>query len=60
MKGAIAKLVDRAAASGDIHLDSDPLDLLRALAGVANMSSGPDGTQAAKRMINILIAGIQT
>jgi AcrR family transcriptional regulator len=60
MKGAIAKLVDRAAASGDIHLDSDPLDLLRALAGVANMSSGPDGTQAAKRMIDILIAGIQT
>jgi AcrR family transcriptional regulator len=55
----IAKLVDRAAASGDIRLDSDPLDLLRALAGVANMSLG-DGTQAAKRMIDILIAGIRT
>jgi AcrR family transcriptional regulator len=59
MKRAIATLVDRAAASGDIRLDSDPLDLLRALAGVANMSSGPDGTQAAKRMIDILIAGIR-
>jgi AcrR family transcriptional regulator len=60
MKRAIAKLVDRAVASGDIRLDSDPLDLLRALAGVANMSSGPDGTQAAKRMIDILIAGIRS
>jgi len=34
--------------------------LLRALAGVANISSGPDGKQAAKRMVDILIAGIRT
>jgi AcrR family transcriptional regulator len=60
MKRAIAKLIDRAVASGDIRLDFDPFDLLRALAGVANMSAGPDGTQAAKRMVDILIAGIQT
>jgi AcrR family transcriptional regulator len=59
MKRAIAELVDRAAANGDIRLDIDPLDLLRALAGVANKSPGPDGTQAAKRMVDILIAGIQ-
>jgi hypothetical protein len=36
VKQAIAKLVDRAVASGDIRLDLDPLDLLRALAGVAH------------------------
>jgi AcrR family transcriptional regulator len=59
VKQAIAKLVDRAVASGDIRLDLDPLDLLRALAGVANISSGPDGKQAAKRMVDILIAGIR-
>ena len=59
MKRAIAKLIDRAVASGDIRLDNDPLDLLRALAGVANMSAGPDGKQAAKRMVDILIAGIR-
>jgi hypothetical protein len=46
VKQAIAKLVERAVASGDIRLDLDPLDLLRALAGVANkgldpMASGP-------------------
>jgi AcrR family transcriptional regulator len=60
VKAAIALLVDRAVASGDIRLDIDPLDLLRALAGVANMSAGPDGKQAAKRMVDILIAGIRT
>jgi AcrR family transcriptional regulator len=60
LKRAIAELVDRAAASGEVRLDIDPLDLLRALAGVANMSSGPGGTQAAKRMVDILMAGIQT
>jgi AcrR family transcriptional regulator len=59
MKRAIAKLIDRAVESGDIRLDIDPLDLLRALAGVANMSAGPDGTLAAKRMVDVLIAGIR-
>jgi AcrR family transcriptional regulator len=60
MKQAIAGLIDRAVASGEIRLNLDPLDLLRALAGVANISSGPDGKQAAKRMVDILIAGIRT
>jgi AcrR family transcriptional regulator len=60
VKQANAKLVDRAVASGAIRLDLDPLDLLRALAGVANISSGPDGKRAAKRMVDILIAGIRT
>ena len=60
MKQAIAKLVDRAVASGDIRLDLDPLDLLRALAGVANIGLGPDGERAAKHMVDILIAGVRT
>ncbi len=60
MKLAIAKLIDRGVASGDIRLDLDPLDLLRALAGVANISAGPDGKRAAKRMVDILIGGIQS
>ncbi|QPF92582.1 TetR/AcrR family transcriptional regulator [Bradyrhizobium commune] len=60
MKRAIAELIDRAVASGDVRLDIDPLDLLRALAGVANIGAGPDGKRAAKRMVDILIAGIRT
>jgi AcrR family transcriptional regulator len=59
VKQAIAKLIDRAVASGDIRLDIDPLDLLRALAGVANVSAGPDGMRAAKRMVDILIGGVR-
>ena len=59
VKQAIGRLVDRAVASADIRLDLDPLDLLRALAGVANIGSGPDGERAAKRLIDILIAGIR-
>jgi AcrR family transcriptional regulator len=59
-KQAIAALVDAAVASGDISLDIDPLDLLRALAGVAHISAGPDGRQAAKRLVDILIAGVRT
>jgi AcrR family transcriptional regulator len=60
VKGAIAKLADRAVASGDIRLDLDSLDLLRALAGVANIGLGADGERAAKRLVDILIAGVRT
>jgi AcrR family transcriptional regulator len=60
VKQAIAKLVDRAVVSGDIRLDLDPLDLLRALAGVANIGLGPDGERAAKLLVEILIAGVRT
>ena len=60
VKQAIAKLVDQAVVSGDIRLELEPLDLLRALAGVANMSSGSHGKEPAKRMVDILIAGIRT
>ena len=59
MKRAATSLVDTAVANGDIRLDVDPFDLLRALGGVANISSGEEGQQAAKRMVDILIAGIR-
>jgi AcrR family transcriptional regulator len=60
VKQAIAMLVDAAVASGDISLDIEPLDLLRALAGVAHISAGPEGRDAAKRLVDILIAGVRT
>ena len=47
---AIGALVDRAVESGDIQLDMDPLDLLRAVAGV--------GPESAKHLIDILIKGL--
>ncbi len=60
VKKTIAMLVDNAVANGDIRLTVEPLDLLRALAGVATIASGPNGTRAAKRLVDILLAGIST
>jgi AcrR family transcriptional regulator len=55
--GAIHSLVKRAIESGDIRPDLDPLDLLRALVGVSNVSSLPDWPESARRLVQILIAG---
>ena len=50
-------LVKRAIKSGDVRKDLDPLDLLRAIAGVANFSTSPDWQHGARRLVDILIAG---
>jgi len=55
--GALRALVKRAIKSGDIGKDLDPIDLLRALVGVANVSASPDWQQSARRLVDILITG---
>jgi AcrR family transcriptional regulator len=55
--GAIRALVKRAIKSGDIRKDLDAIDLLRALIGVANIASGPEWQQSARRLVDILITG---
>jgi AcrR family transcriptional regulator len=54
---AIRALVKRAVKSGDIRKDLDPIDLLRALIGVANVGTSPDWQQSARRLVDILILG---
>jgi AcrR family transcriptional regulator len=54
---ALRALVRRAIKSGDIRKDLDPIDLLRALIGVANVATGPDWQQSARRLVEILITG---
>jgi AcrR family transcriptional regulator len=54
---ALSALVKRAIKSGDIRKDVDPMDLLRALVGVAHVASSPDWQQSARRLVDILIAG---
>jgi len=54
---ALRALVMRAIRSGDVRKDLDPLDLLRALVGVANVAASPDWLQSAKRLVDILITG---
>jgi AcrR family transcriptional regulator len=56
---AIDALVKRAIKSGDIRNDLIPMDLLRALVGVANVSTSPDWRQSARRLVDILITGSQ-
>jgi AcrR family transcriptional regulator len=57
---AMHRLVDRATASGGIRLETDPLDLLRALAGVMSVSAGPDRKAGARRLVDIMIAGLRS
>ena len=54
---AIRALVKRAQKNGDIRKDLDPIDLLRALIGVANVATSPDWRQSARRLVDILITG---
>jgi AcrR family transcriptional regulator len=54
---AIRALVKRAIKSGDIRKDLDPIDLLRALIGVANVATSPDWQQSARRLVDIIITG---
>ena len=54
---AIRALVKRAVKSGDIRKDLDPIDLLRALVGVANVATSPDWQQSARRLVDILVIG---
>lgn len=54
---AMRALVKRAIKSGEIRNDVDPVDLLRALVGVAYLESSPHWQQSARRLVEILIAG---
>jgi AcrR family transcriptional regulator len=54
---ALSALVKRAIKSGGIRKDTDPMDLLRALVGVAHVATSPDWQQSAKRLVDILITG---
>ena len=54
---ALRALVRRAIKSGAIRKDLDPIDLLRAIVGVANVSASPDWQQSARRPVDILMTG---
>jgi len=53
----IRALIKRAIKSGEIRKDLDPIDLLRALVGVANVATSPDWQKSARRLVDILLAG---
>ena len=57
LHAAVRALVTRAIKTGDLRKDLEPIDLLRALVGVANVASSPDWQQSARRLVDILITG---
>ena len=59
VRGALELLVKRAIKSGDIRKDVVPFDLLRALVGMAYVPAGPDWQQSARRLVDILVAGLR-
>jgi hypothetical protein len=60
LSASVTLLVDRAVESGDIERGRlDPIDLLRALSGVAMAGAGPDWHVAAARMVDILLGGLK-
>lgn len=60
VRDSVTLLVDGAVASGAARVEVEPLDLLRALAGVANISSGANWADNARNLVDILVAGIRT
>jgi AcrR family transcriptional regulator len=56
---SLTTLAGRAVQSGEIQMNVEPLDLLRAISGVANLSAAPGWEQNAKQLVDILIAGMR-
>jgi AcrR family transcriptional regulator len=57
---AMALLVERARASGDIRPGADAADLLRALIGFAYVNSAPDWEASARRLADLLFDGLRS
>jgi AcrR family transcriptional regulator len=59
IKGALATLVKRAVASGEVRKDIDPADLLRAMVGVSYGNPDAGWQASARRLIDILMDGLR-
>jgi AcrR family transcriptional regulator len=60
LSSAVTLLVNRAVEAGDLAAGQiDPIDLLRAITGVAMAGAGPNWTPSARAMVDILIAGLK-
>jgi AcrR family transcriptional regulator len=57
---ALNRLAQAAAASGDIRADIGPDDLLRMMMGVSHGYDAPDWEPSARRLIDVLMAGLKT
>ncbi len=58
LRPALATLLDRAAAAGEIRRDVEPFDLLRAVAGLCAPAEHGDAVNA-RRMVALLVDGLR-
>jgi len=56
---AVAALLDRAAAAGEIRGDVSPEDLLRALVGMCYMNDQPGWQESVLRMVDVFVDGLR-
>ncbi len=56
---ALATLIERAKQRGEIGLAVEPLDLLCAIAGVATFGADLDWAASARRLVDIMVAGLR-
>ena len=59
MEPTVRRLLERAAAAGEVHVSIEPLDLLRALVGISSASSEPDWHDNSRKFVELLIAGMR-
>jgi len=59
LQDALNLLVNKATAAGEIKLEGEPMDLLRAIAGVLSMNKTPSRKAAAKQMVHVMLAGLR-
>ena len=57
--GVLERLAEDAVATGEIRMDIQPLDLLRAIGGVANLNAGQHWRRSAERMVDVLLDGLR-
>ena len=57
---AVQRLVERAVQNGDIRLDMAPMNILRAIGGLANFNPSGGWEQNARQLVDVLINGMKT
>ncbi|MET0193174.1 MAG: TetR/AcrR family transcriptional regulator [Hyphomicrobiaceae bacterium] len=58
VRGALTTLFERAREDGSLAVEIDPLDLLRAVAGIASIAPKEDWRPAAKHMASLVLQGL--
>ncbi|HEX7663393.1 MAG TPA: helix-turn-helix domain-containing protein [Polyangiaceae bacterium] len=58
LTGAMNDLAAHAVATGEVTIDVEPIDLLRAVSSVLKESTSKDALSAAHRLVDVLVAGL--